>query len=61
MKRTSEAPRMIESKGGQALEAHPAYGKITVSSPKGGARKLCGSSIKHSDTISITILNEEVY
>ena len=40
MKRTSEAPRMIESKGGQALEAHPSYGKITVSSPKGGARSI---------------------
>lgn len=60
MKRASEQPKITETKHGQIRETHPAYGKITISSPKGGSRKLCGSSIKHSDTISITIQTADI-
>lgn len=60
MARTSEAPKMIESKGGESREVHPAYGKITVSSPSGGKRKLFGSNIPQSDTISMVIETAEL-
>jgi hypothetical protein len=62
MARNSEAPKIVDNGNGSGhtRETHPAYGKITISSPKGGARRLCGSSIKHSDTISITVETAEV-
>lgn len=60
MARTSEAPKIKETSNGETREVHPAYGKITVTSPQGGKRKLFASNILHSSTISMVIETAEL-
>lgn len=60
MARTSEAPKIRETSNGETREVHPAYGKITVTSPQGGKRKLFGSNILHHSTISMVIETAEL-
>ena len=60
MARTSEAPKIKETSNGETREVHPAYGKITVTSPQGGKRKLFASNILHHSTISMVIETAEL-
>lgn len=60
MARTSEAPKLTETTNGETREVHPAYGKITITSPQGGKRKLFASNILHSSTISMVIETAEL-
>jgi len=60
MKIPTEAPKLTETRNGETRETHPAYGKISISSPSGHERKLFGSNIPHSRTINIIIQTAEL-